>query len=526
MVSDQTVGATGSGRLAWVAIAALGLYLVVLFARLGDIAHIAGLNADAASGPVIASLFGERGSDGVVLGNYPWYEALGILRATKPLPAHRVIWEYGPFVVMAITIGATCGLAARVVGRWAGGIALVALAAAGPQLLDDLDTWAFHGLTWLHVVVLAVFCVWVSTRERPPLALAVIVGLFTAPAVASDNLLYVAGIGPLLIAAGMAVAKGAPRRVLRGGAICAGVATVGGLLIGAIARGDDVRAAHALPIRLADPGDWPHHVVIAGKALAALGNGDVFSTTLGASAVTHAVCIALWALAVVAAARACWDTWRDPGAAPPRVAYVTFWATSALALLVAFVCSTAPRDINSARYLVGVLLAVASLAPLTLVRTRRLRLACEVAVTVLALAGVAALVRGEMTDNPARFPDGAEAAAVAKVARRYDVSYGYGGYWTVTPISWRNHLAPRLYPVRECGPDHALCRYDFHTLGAWYQPKPGRSMLVIDSENRLEQVTAASEQLGRPLATAHQGGLTILVYPRDIAEHVGPPIGG
>src|SRR3954452_16686128 len=72
---------------------AAGIYLLVVLLQLGPLLGWAFHNSDAAAGPVIGSLIGDAPANrDVWLGNYPWYESLWFMAATKGLPAHRQIW--------------------------------------------------------------------------------------------------------------------------------------------------------------------------------------------------------------------------------------------------------------------------------------------------------------------------------------------------------------------------------------------------------------------------------------------------
>jgi hypothetical protein len=87
-----------------IAIVAAGAFLVALALREGEVIDGIYRNADYASTPVIAELFGERGSGDVTLGNYPWLESLYVLRLTSWLPHHIGVWEALPFLGYAAAI--------------------------------------------------------------------------------------------------------------------------------------------------------------------------------------------------------------------------------------------------------------------------------------------------------------------------------------------------------------------------------------------------------------------------------------
>ena len=95
---EMARGVLGGWR--WAALALGVLYLVLLAASLGAVIATTNLDADAVSAPVIGELFGSAGPHAsVVLGTFGWYSTLLFELATKWLPAHREVWEVGPFVM-------------------------------------------------------------------------------------------------------------------------------------------------------------------------------------------------------------------------------------------------------------------------------------------------------------------------------------------------------------------------------------------------------------------------------------------
>lgn len=135
-----------------------------------------------------------------------------------------------------------------------------------------------------------------------------------------------------------------------------------------------------------------------------LGNGSFFSQALGFTSGLKLICAALAISAVVLVPRIAWgeasrawvarrrrvesvgcsgdsvyghvmsgddqdvDDARESDAASEgdaaRIAWCVFWGLSAVLLSAAFVVSSTPVDINSDRYLVGVIYAAAALVPI------------------------------------------------------------------------------------------------------------------------------------------------------------------
>src|SRR6185437_3963820 len=77
------------------------------------------------------------------------------------------------------------------------------------------------------------------------------------------------------------------------------------------------------------------------------------------------------------------------------IAWCAFWGSSAILLSASFIFSSNPIDINSSRYLVGVIYAVAALLPLLASRAMVARVAVTTGVTVFALSGLVSLLENE-----------------------------------------------------------------------------------------------------------------------------------
>jgi hypothetical protein len=547
-------------RIGWLPAVAAGVYVVVFAVRFGDIVGVGMLNGDTASGPVIADLMGEApGGREVVLGNFPWFTSLWAQVGTAWVPGHRTLWEVGPYLVALVTIGVVAAGAAAVAGRWAAGVVAVVLGCAAPWTVTDVGSWTLHGPGWLIVAVAAWIAVVVGRGRRRRRPAVRVVGLVAAGAligtgVASDKLMWVAAVVPLALAVG-AVAVGVLPADRRRIALIELGAVLAAVVVAAAGLGAwmDAIGIHAkdYPLHLVSADRVDDNLDILVRALAALGNGDITGLPFGAAKLLHLAGIALtllalaaaaWAVArtlagAVAARRAAGTeaTRRDAGpearaavgdAAPPapeRVVWAGFWALSAVALIGSFVGTTAPEGIYSSRYLVGVLLAVAALLPLAVVASARGRAVLAVGVAAFALIGVGSLLRGEMTQNPGRYPSAATARELAAFAKARGLTVGYAGYWDAADLTWNAGDGPlRVYPVIECSPDHQLCPATFHRISTWYRPRPGtRSFLVLDAALRMEKPTGLDPRLGPPAAVDRVGPLTVYTFDYDIAARMG-----
>ncbi len=186
-------------------------------------------------------------------------------------------------------------------------------------------------------------------------------------------------------------------------------------------------------------------------------------------------------------------------------------------LSIGFIVSSTPVDINSDRYLVGLIYAAAALVPLLAGASTLRRAAISIGVSVFAFTGLVTLVQGTVTGNPGHFPSDSVSARVAQIARREHLTVGYAGYWDAAPITWATHLAVKIYPVYACGA--GLCPFYYHNISSWYTPQPGlRTFLISDPTQPIAAPPVPA--LGKPSAVYQIDELTMYVYPYDITSRL------
>jgi hypothetical protein len=514
--------------LAHAPVVAFAAYVVAFLAQARDIVRTLYLNADIASGPVIAQLLPAAPPDReVVLGNYLWAEALALQRLLDALPADRVLLEAAPFGFGLLTAGLTA-YAVLIVARdrWAAAMAVIIVLAAGATVWACLGTWTVHGLTWLHVTILGVFVVWLEQRPRTTAsaaAVAVPVGVVTGVGAASDPIVAIAGLAPMALVALTAARRGARSASSRALVLCLLVSGLGALASVLVARSADVRAAGTLPIRVTPLDSLDDNAGLVLQALADVANGRFVDSALGVSTVAHAAIAALAATAVVASGWWTCVRLRRADLTDGARAHVVFWSASAVALLAAVTLTTVPVDATASRYLVGVLLALAAVLPL-LGAGARTRGLIGAGVAAYVCVGVVSLARGEFTANGFRAPTAETARALARLAAEERVGVAYSGYWDAAPLTWGSELAVRVYPVRMCDDEGRPCPFDFHRISTWYRPRAGRrSMLIADRTIRALAVTRFDPKLGAPAAVRRIGQLEVAIYDDDIARRFGPP---
>jgi hypothetical protein len=515
-------------RWEWAPLIVAFAYLVVLVTRLRDLMAHNALNADNVSAPVIGELLHNApGGREVLLGNFPWYQQLWFEQATRWAPAHRQLWELFPFGAALIAIALAAWAAARVAGRDGALLTGVALFCASAPLITNFFQGTTHSPTSAQVALLAATTVWLATRPELSrgalIGVVAIVGGLTAVGVASDQLLYAAGIVPFAVAAIVLWRIVSIRAAIAAAGVIA-VGVIGGLILKAIMHGAGYRI-HPLGLRFADAEKLFPNGRLGLESIAYLGNGDFWGQPLKARGAFALVCAAIvltaaWAAARMVRGRARQRTVDDPA----RVVYVAFWVVCAIGTAAVFVLSTAPVDVLSSRYLVPAWFALCALVPLVALHWPIARPFVIAGVAVIGVASTIALARGDATDNLTNWPDGALQGQLRKALQAEHLKVGYAGYWDAAPITWGTHQDLEVYPVYACnGPQ--LCRFYFHNISSWYTPRPKtRTYLIVDPAQPL--VTAPDPGMGKPVETLTVGRLQVYVYGYDVASKLGPAPAG
>jgi hypothetical protein len=528
-------------------------YLLLLLVKFNQIVAATYLNADAASAPVIGELFGGAPAHRqVFLGQMGWFSTLLFELATRSLPLHRQLWETVPYAMALASVAMIAWAVWRVAGRWAAAIAGVAILCAGPHTLGLLFSLNDHSTTWFALALLAALLVffevppaWLKAWSAAPIAL--VAGAIVGVNAASDLTLMVAGIVPIVFAAGLTW-------VLRLGRARASawwwiVATV----VVAIVF-DVLTHTWAHHENVLTPPQYAHNTLAAAEAvptnfklwwqsLMVLGNGNFFGGTLDFASGLQLLCAVLTLVALALVLRFAWraliasasgqlpenrhadDVWAgapanggERDAQALRIAWCAFWGSSAVLLSASFVFSSNPIDINSSRYLVGVIYAIIALLPLLASSGVVARVAVTAGVTVFALSGLVSLLEDEeLATGPTSY------SLMHQVERYLDsrgLTVGYANYWDGAPLMWSSHFHIRAYPVQDCAPN--LCWSYLHMITSWYTtPRPHqRSFLISDADQAVS--SAPTPNLGNASATQQIGPLTIYVFPYDIASRMIP----
>jgi hypothetical protein len=510
------------------------LYLILVVTHFGNmLANLYG-SADIASAPVIGELYAQRAGSTILLGNLPWYSTLIFELATKWLPAHRQIWEVGPYAFSLIAVALMAWAAWRVAGLWAATVTSVLLVCASPPVFD-LTLWLHdHTATWYSLALLGAFLVLITERRARlgwlPLAiLTLAVGVIVGINAASDEELLISGLAPLLTAGSATWFLYPSVRTAKTAGLATAAAAIAG--ISALATtsimhsGGVFLAYHQL--KLASLETVPTNFKLWWQSIALLGNGNFSSEPITFTTVLALSSAILGVAATLLIPRFAWRYIReqrtDGSANPCLSAYLLFWASSAIFLSAGFILSTAPVGTSTVRYLVGIVYAVAAVVPLFALRGVAAQAAVVAGTLVFSLTSIKAFTNNELIKTP---PQGSTQGAtskvaedVAQVAESSNATRGYALYWDAAPITWRSHFRVQVYPLIGCAYPTGICPGPLNYIRGWYRPYPlAHTFLLTDSAGPPWSPPAA---LGPASATYRFGTVTMYVYNYDIATDIG-----
>ena len=540
---------------------ALGLPLliaVVYLARLGQTFQervtVVGGDTDAVSHLVIAATMDEVPDGEIHTAHFGQYMTFAYTRATEWLPFYREVWEAIPPALWIASVAIVVWAAWRTVGKRAAVLTGVLGLCVSAYALYILFTPSFHTWTVYSSAIAGGLLVYLTTQTRLCIRTWIVTVAATfalGGALASDRLVLVAAIGPLLLAAA-GVALRHPTR--QGRKIALAAAAVVGAAV-AIATGITAIMKASGFVSTPRSEDWVDAELFFNKI------GWVFEETLWLFnahflgrelSVQSALSFVLAAGTVVAVMAPFvvlrrhlreYPSHRHPQALG-RSAYVSFWAATMAIVPTAVI--VADTDV-SAHYFLPVLFAAAATVPL-LARSVNARYLITAGVSIYAVLGVQNLdVRardGDLHSHAGRVA--VQANQLISIARQEQAYIGYAGYWEAAGLSWSTKMQVKVFPVAHapssCNPsDGTPCPYPINRHEGWYVPRPGTRTFLIgppasDAEHpslaRTEPPTVVAESyepppsLGRPVSTHRLvNGSYVYVYPYDIAARFTSSIG-
>jgi hypothetical protein len=511
------------------------VFVLLSLIHLGAILSGIYRDSDAAVAPVLATLapHAPPGST-VVLGQHAWYEDFLVLLATRWLPLHRQLWLILPIVWCGAGLGLLAWTIRRAFGSWEACVAIAALVCVGAPGRHYLLTWDAHSITVLHTVVLAAVLVWLSSNvgrlsNRTLIVGAVALGLLDSLPAASDMLIVFWGLIPFAMAAAAIAWCGFGWGLLTFAVVSGTVALVGGAAIDSLMRANHIDG-FALNYHFVLADQLWSNISVFLQSLTWLADGDFFGSLVERAAAPIFISGVLVLVAVVSVllvvrrrAGRLVESGRESATGVVRLGYITFWTGTLVIGVLAYVGTSAAVNVATSRYLLGPYVAIAALLPVLTVAadgSRRIgsRLALALAVALFAITADYELQRHPSEQSTA--PSPGQADALAAFARAHRVARGYASYWASTELMWAERFRVALYPIHDCtSTGSQLCRDNIGEISSWYQPRPRiRSMVVIAPG--APGLTTVDPELGRPLTTATVDGLTVDVYPYDIASRL------
>ncbi|HYR62600.1 MAG TPA: hypothetical protein VET24_08225 [Actinomycetota bacterium] len=495
-------------------------------------------NSDVASIPLLATEMAHRsgGVARVSIANYGSSFLFDL--ATRSLPGHRRAWEV--FSLAASLVGVLLlGWAARRAAGKAAGVVTFAIALCAAPIVY-YGAYELRGPTWFTGALLVACLVLVASPAgtRTRWLVVVAVGVVTGANVASDPLLLLSGMAPLLGAAAGAwllLRTPAAAWVAKAAAALAGVAMISDLVTGRLMRVLGFRLVPTTPITFAPLLQVPHNLALFAHDILAFGNEEFPGAPAGllslAGIVTVVLCLGAVAAPLCLLPRL--RRRRDDAGSLALVLYLLFWTFAAMALSAAFLSSTLPLgDVTSARYVVPVFFAVAAFTGVWAgvcdgVWARSTlpwpRIATAAVATVFCVMSALGLPR--VVTYLQAYPLAQEGPALIAYLQAKGLTRGYASYWDALGLTWQSDTKVAVYPVQECGTpaQRALCRFGYNVLTTWYRPVPGqRTFLVVGWQILpLEISNTAPPALGVPVEVDHLGVFSIYIFDDDVATRLG-----
>ena len=159
----------------WAPLAIGFVYLCIFVAKFPQLVKRVYWDSDAASAALLSQSLG-HGT--VAIDRYGYFLSMAFAVATRSLPYHRQLWEVVPYCVAIGSVGVLVTASWHFAGRWAAAMTAVVGVATSPFVNYDRITLNYHAPTFLAVVVLAGFSVWLVREKsrRRAVAVAALIG--------------------------------------------------------------------------------------------------------------------------------------------------------------------------------------------------------------------------------------------------------------------------------------------------------------------------------------------------------------
>jgi hypothetical protein len=513
-------------RLLWIPALAGPLALIAVLWQFDRFVSAVHWHSDAVATALIAEDLANGIGGHSVLGDVSSLSTLLAFVWTAWLPAHRLLWGAMPYALTLVGVALLALVSYWLAGRWAAAItASLALAVTADVLFTQIAP-AFRATTWFSLALLLLFVVVLARGgvRRPALiAAAVGTGLVTGVNAASDPLLVLIGVIPFAIALIPVAIRSTQRRSLTVplvafvlgavAAVTASLATMhlldlsthrAGSAYLARARGDLV-VTHVEQY-------WDNLLALAGTTD---GTGMVRWWAVPAAVALIATLVTIPVMAVRSA--------RMDGVHPATTAFLTFWSAAVVLLTVGFIVSGTPNGLGGVatdRYLVPLVIAVASVLPVLTASPIRARVVGAIGAAVLVTPGLVTLATADMAVRREAQPQAREATAISTWLKERGAQAGYSDYFTALALTYNTSLSVRTIEACKQPSVQVLCRGVINTRDAWYAPDQRRRTFIIlnagSGNGRALAAALPRAHLPRPIARARFGAITVLVYRGDI----------
>jgi hypothetical protein len=517
------------------------VYLVIFVVKIPHNLRDLGWVSDYASAFTVPETLAQTGTGGhtVLASSGQWLPLwFGIL--TAKLPLHHQLWAIAPtalFVFSTLIVGWSV---AQVADHRTALLTVLIMLVASPAAFNTFMAGLDHNALYPCTALTGAYLIWLTRgagRSRIiSFAVPLLAGVALGVCIASDLLVVATSAAPLFLAGVLAgLRRNSVSRLVALSALATAAIAV------PVAKITSATMHAAGYVTLQTPFEVVHLSALATqgrllfRGLEALFNGNLGHIAPGGlSPVLEVACntvmvIALLTLLVVgvlATARFIWAARRKGGSASTAqlalVLHIFFWVGSSVAVcVVAIVGADMSAATSHEAYYATVIFAVAAVVPLLASRGRLAR--------SLIAAGMSIFFIGSLVGLMSNYPLFTPAvkhyeSTIRSLAKRYDATTGYAGYWYGSSFTWSTDNQIVVRPVMECRSSTSayLCPFYLERVPSWYVPHRRRTFLLVGTEE--SWLSQLPRGLGRPIAAYRFGSISMYIYPYDIASRLGPPL--
>ncbi len=512
-------------------------YLILFVVRLQHNVTALGWSPSTGSAYVMPETLVDTGSGGhTLIGSSAQWVSLWFGLLTAKLPLHRELWELAPTALFILTSLMVGWAVAQLAGRRAAILAVLLCVIASPIALAFFMAPLSHNTVYPCTALMGVYLIWLTRAEgrrraitfvAPPL-----LGIVVGTCVASDLLLAITGVFPLVLAGVFAAAQRDRRsRVLAVSALTtAAVAFPAEKLTGSIMKAEGFLLLPA-PVHVATLSELPARAELLFKGLQKLFNGylrteapGTLHTEMGfvSDVVMSAALLTLIVVALHTAVTFLWSGLREAKSRTPmelaRPLHIIYWVSSAAFACGAFWIAGEGPTTTHESYYATTLFAVGAVIPLLLSKGTAVRMAIAAGASLFFLVSLVGLADDYVNITKASAKSG---KIVRRIAEENHVQVGYTNFGDASGTTWSTHNAVLLRPVEECSNPEGtnLCPGFQSYVPAWYVPQRRHTFLLVNP-NGID-VRSLPPGLGKPIASYSFESMQMYIYSYDIASRFG-----